>query len=70
MSSGTPKGDIRFGQSSLYVKKTLHGKVVNGSYIPHTIEQIDSSKVIPTSQGSPEKRLCLPPMKPTTILSI
>ena len=34
MNSGIPKVDIMLGRSSLYVKKTLHGRVVNGSYIP------------------------------------
>ena len=45
MSSGTPKSDITMDHSSLYVKKTFHGKVVNWSYTPHSIEQIDSPRV-------------------------
>ena len=37
MSSGVLKKDIRLGRSNLYVKNSLHGRVVNGSYIPqHT----------------------------------
>ena len=33
MSSGIPKKDIRLGRSNLYVKNSLHGRVVNGSYV-------------------------------------
>ena len=32
MTSDIPKKDIKLGRSSLFVKRSLHGRVVNGSY--------------------------------------
>ncbi len=33
ITSGIPRKDIKLGHSSLFVKRSLHGRVVNGSYI-------------------------------------
>lgn len=45
MSSGIPKKDIRLGRSNLYVKNSLHGRVMNGSYVlQHTTSAAEPSK--------------------------
>ena len=43
MNSGIPKVDIKLGRSTLYVKKSLHGRVVNGSYIPQHSESLPTN---------------------------
>ena len=50
INSRIPKADIKLGRSSLYIKKSLHGRVVNGSYISqHTKSMPTNSK--PTAQA-------------------
>ena len=56
MNSGIPKIDIKLGRSSLYIKKSLHGRVVNGSYIPQHSESMSTysipSTIAMTSQSN------------------
>ena len=43
INSGIPKVDIKLGRPSLYFKKSLHGRVVNGSYIPQHSESLPTN---------------------------
>ena len=54
MNSRIPKADIKLGHSSLYIEKSLHGRVVSGSYIPqHPKSMPTNSKPTATTITSP-----------------
>ena len=58
MTSDIPNKDIRLGSSSLYVKTSLHGKVVNGSYIlQSTTTSTIRSLVLGPGSPTPHHRL-------------
>ena len=59
MCPGIPKSDIKIGHSSLHVNKSLHGRVVSGSYIPHHIDETDSPYATLIPQDTPGREAML-----------